>query len=380
MENLKKRICFVVSSSMTINAFLQQPIKLLSKHFDIYVALNFDERDSLNGLESAVTILPVGIKRNISLLQDLLALWQLTWLFYKYRFSIVHSVTPKAGLLAMLAAAIARIDIRIHTFTGQVWATKTGFARLVLKSLDKLIACLSTNILVDSPSQRQFLLDEDVVNLHNSGVLLKGSISGVDLQKFKPNDEARSRIRPSLSMADNDVVFLFIGRLNRDKGVLDLAQAFSIVAHKHTNVRLLIVGVDEANLTEEIKSITLGYENKVSFVGFTALPQEYMTASDVLCLPSYREGFGNVVIEAAAVGVPTIGSNIYGISDAVMDDQTGKLFEVGNISALESCMVALAQDIKLRNALGKAAHKRAVEEFSSQKLSDAWLQYYQELS
>lgn len=365
---------------MTVNAFLQQPIKLLSSSYDIYVVADFDKAATLQGLEGLVTILPVGIKRQISPWYDLLALWQLIRLFYKYRFSIVHSVTPKAGLLAMLAAAIAGINIRIHTFTGQVWATKSGLARFMLKSFDKLIACLSTNILVDSPSQRQFLLDENVVNLHKSGVLLKGSISGVYLQKFKPNDEARSRIRASLSIVDNDVVFLFIGRLNRDKGVLDLAQAFSNVAHKHTHARLLFVGVDEANLTEEIKRITLGCNEKVNFVSFTDLPQEYMAASDVLCLPSYREGFGNVVIEAAAVGLPTIGSKIYGVSDAVVDGQTGQLFEVRNVSALESCMAELAQDDKLRNALGKAAHKRAVEDFSSDKLSNAWLQYYQELS
>lgn len=373
------KICFVVSSYMTLNAFLRQPIQCLNNHYDIYAVLDINENDSLNNLESLITIFPVGIKRNISLWQDLIALFQLIKLFRRHEFTIVHSVTPKAGLLAMLASFIAGVGIRIHTFTGQVWATKTGFARVVLKSLDKLIAALSTNILIDSPSQRSFLVKEGVVKVQKSDVLLEGSISGVDLQRFKPNDVARNRIRAAFSFADNDVVFLFIGRLNRDKGILDLAQAFTKVADNHANARLLIVGVDEANLTNEIKRATLGHESKVSFVSFTNSPEEYMVASDVLCLPSYREGFGNVIIEAAAVGIPTIGTDIYGISDAIVDGETGTLFEVKNTDDLQKCMQKMIVDNKFRAKLGMAAKDRAIESFSSKKLSEAWLKYYQGL-
>jgi glycosyltransferase involved in cell wall biosynthesis len=377
---LKTKICFVVSTGMTVNAFLQQPIKLLSQHYDIYIALDTGAGQSLQGLDDLVTILPVGIKRKISLWQDLPAVFQLLKLFKKHNFTIVHSVTPKAGLLAMLAATLAQVDIRIHTFTGQVWATKSGVGRIVLKKLDKLIGRFCTHILVDSPSQRQFLLDEGVIAPEKSCVLLKGSISGVDVDRFKPNYSARLRIRQSLQVDDGDVVFLFIGRLNRDKGILDLAVAFSNIAPQYSNARLLVVGVDEANLLQEIHGITQFCEKQVNFIEFTPLPEEYMAASDVLCLPSYREGFGNVIIEAAAVGIPTIGSKIYGITDAVVDGETGLLFAPRDIAALESCMEEMAENSQLRNSLGKAAHKRACEDFSSQKLSAAWLKYYQELS
>jgi len=377
---LKTKICFVVSTGMTVNAFLQQPIKLLSQHYDIYIALDTSAGEALHGLEDIVTILPVAIKRKISLWQDLAAVFQLFKLFQKHNFRIVHSVTPKAGLLAMLAAALAQVDIRIHTFTGQVWATKLGFGRAALKKLDKLIGCFCTHILVDSPSQRQFLLDEGVIAPEKSCVLQKGSISGVDVNRFKPNYSARLRIRESLQIADSDVVFLFIGRLNRDKGILDLAVAFSNVACRHANARLLIVGVDEANLSEEIHHITENFEKQVEFIEFTPVPEEYMAASDVLCLPSYREGFGNVIIEAAAVGIPTIGSKIYGITDAVVDGYTGLLFTPRDVAALESCMEKMVGNAELRQNLGKAAHNRACEDFSSQKLSAAWLKYYQELS
>lgn len=273
---------------MTVNAFLQQPIRQLCQSYDVYVALKLTPEDTFSGLENLVTFLPVGIERKISIWQDFSALVQLLRLFRQYKFMAVHSVTPKAGLLAMLAAALTQVDVRIHTFTGQVWATKRGFGRIALKKLDKLIGCLCTHILVDSPSQRQFLLEEGVIASEKSSVLQKGSISGVDINRFKPDYSARLRIRESLQITDGDVVFLFIGRLNRDKGVLDLAVAFSNVASRHVNARLLIVGVDEANLSEDIHGITENCEKQVEFIEFTPVPEEYMAASDVLCLPSYR--------------------------------------------------------------------------------------------
>jgi len=376
---LKEKICFVVSSHMTINAFLRQPIERLSEYYDIYVALDINADDNLRGLESLITVVPIKIKRKISLLRDLIALWQLIRLFNQYDFNIVHSVTPKAGLLAMLAAVITGVKVRIHTFTGQVWATKTGLARMILKGFDKLIVSFSTHVLVDSPSQRQFLLNEGVVGSEKSNVLLKGSISGVDLSKFKMNDSARARIREACSISDSDVVFLYIGRLNRDKGILDLVVAFTNLARKHKRARLLIVGLDEENLLVEMRKIIRGIEKQVNFVDFTPVPEEYMAASDVLCLPSYREGFGNVIVEAAAVGIPTLGSRIYGVTDAVVEGETGLLFDARDIIAIELCMENILINKQLRTDLGMAAHTRVSDYFSSQKLSEAWLKYYQEL-
>ena len=353
---------------MTVNAFLQQPIKLLSKYYDIYIVLDASAGVALQGLEDIVTILPVPLKRKISLWQDLAAVFQLLKLFQKHNFNIVHSVTPKAGLLAMLAAAIAQVDIRIHTFTGQVWATKLGFGRAALKMLDKLIGCLCTHILVDSPSQRKFLLDEGVIALEKSCVLQQGSISGVDINRFKPDCSARLRIRESLQIADGDVVFLFIGRLNRDKGILDLAVAFSNVARRQVNARLLIVGVDEANILEEIYGITKHCAKQVKFIEFTPVPEEYMAASDILCLPSYREGFGSVIIEAAACGVPAIASAIYGLTDAVEDGMSGCLHPAGDVTAMARLLLQFARDTDQRSKMGSYARHRAMANFASRKV------------
>lgn len=372
---MQEKICIVASSALTVNAFLLEPILLLSLHYQVFIVVN-DSPDSISDRLKHVTVLTVPIERKISPLNDLAALWKLVKIFKKHDFDVVQSVTPKAGLLAMLASFLARVRVRIHIFTGQVWVTKGGISRFFLKMMDRLIALSATGILIDSDSQRQFLLNESVVSPAKSFVLANGSISGVDTVRFKPDEAARLRQRQELEFKEEDVVFLFIGRLNRDKGVLDLATAFSKI--ESPRARLLVVGPDEAEMRSKMTQILASNIGKVTFVGFSSVPEEYMAAADVLCLPSYREGFGSVVIEAAAVGIPTIGSNIYGIKDAVEDSKSGLLFQVGNIDELFQRMVRLVDDKSLRKKLGNYARERSVKDFSNEYVASEWLEYYRE--
>lgn len=371
---LKEKVCLVVSSALTVNAFLQEPIRHLCECYDVHVAVNLGAGETLGGIAPLVTVLPVGIERKISPWRDLLALWQLITLFHRHKFKLVHSVTPKAGLLAMAAAFLAGVDIRIHTFTGQVWVTRSGLARWLLKSLDSLIARLATYTLVDSASQRQFLLDEGVLSTGRSGVLAQGSISGVDVNRFRPDAEIRAQIRRELHVPETDTIFLFLGRLNRDKGVLDMAVAFAGMNDPRSH--LLVAGPDEGHLRPQIQELTSSCADRVHFVEFTSKPEAYMAASDVLCLPSYREGFGSVVIEAAAAGIPAIGSRIYGVVDAIAENDSGLLFEARDVAALQGCMVVMAGDSSRRIQLGRQAHERALAVFSSERLAAAWLEFY----
>lgn len=372
---MKQRICIVVSSTMTVNAFLVEPIKILGKHYHVYLVVNGNSEDITPDLAD-MTVLPVSLERKISPLKDLLALFRLFCICRKYRFDAVHSVTPKAGLLAMLASFLAGVTFRVHIFTGQVWATRRGFSRWLVKQMDCLIAALATDVLVDSVSQRRFLMDEGVVSPTKSSVLAKGSISGVDTSRFKPDVEARSKIRREFFIEESDIVFLFIGRLNRDKGVVDLATAYA--GMENENTRLLIVGPDEGSIREEMEAGLNGCLERVHFVGFSSNPEVYMAAADVLCLPSYREGFGSVIIEAAAVGIPAIGSRIYGVEDAILEGQSGLLFEAGNVVELKDCMEEMAADDGARKRLGDVARKRAIEQFGSDILASAWLEFYRE--
>lgn len=371
-----RKICFVVSSPLSATSFLLEPIRRLSQQNEIYLIANLKSGESIEKIPASVRVFSVGIERKVSPWRDFLAALQIFKIFQQYKFDIVHSLTPKAGLLAMLAANLARVHFRLHTFTGQVWATRSGFSRRLLSTIDRIIASLASHVLVDSRSQRDFLINEKILLTERSTVLHRGSVSGVDLHRFKQNPAARSDIRESLEILLSDTVFLYIGRLNRDKGLLDLANAFCLIHQQYPDSILLVVGPDEEGMQSEMMQILASCADRVRFVGFADKPEDFMAASDVLCLPSYREGFGNVVIEAAAVGIPAVGSRIYGLIDAIEDEKTGLLFDVRNINSLASVMALMSANVALREKLGKQAKERAIRDFSSEKLGDAWLEFY----
>jgi len=308
----------------------------------------------------------VRIERPIAPFHDLVALARLVQLIRKSRFVAVQSLTPKAGLLAMLASLVSRVPVRVHMFTGQVWVTRRGAARWILKLMDRVIAKCATHILVDSPSQRDFLISQGIVSAGKSRVLGKGSVSGVDASRFRPNAGTRRAVHEQLGFHDDQVVFLYLGRLNRDKGVLDLAAAFARAVAAVHDARLLVVGPDEGGIRIRMEAILGGAAVYARFVTYTDCPEDYMAAADVLCLPSYREGFGVTVIEAAACGIPSIGSRIYGVTDAIEENSTGLLFEAGDVEGLASGLIRLATNPTLRRSLGSRARERALRDFGSE--------------
>jgi glycosyltransferase involved in cell wall biosynthesis len=371
-----KRIGIIVSSPGTVKAFLMNPIEVLSRSYQMCIVLNIRKGDDLPDLAAKVEVIAVPIVRSISVIRDLRAFFLLVALFSRKKFDAIHSVTPKAGLLAALSGAIARIPVRIHTFTGQVWVTRTGLARRLLKTADKALARMATHVLVDSPSQRDFLLREGVVSAEKSRVLASGSISGVNTSQFRPDSVLRERIRQQEGIADDGVVFLYVGRLKVDKGVLDLAHAFSRVGGECGKAWLLIVGPDEESLRPRIERICSAVGSRLRFVGYTDAPQDYMAAADVLCLPSYREGFGSVIIEAASAGIPAVASNIYGIIDAIEPSAAGFLHAPGDIQALRSRMKQMIDDPQLREALGRRARSRAHRLFAKDLVTSALVGFY----
>lgn len=371
----QRKLAVVVAAEMTIKAFLLGHLSALATRFSISVFGNFDNPSLLADSGVAGGLLSVKIARQISPIEDFFALLSLIGHFRRGNFDAVFSVTPKAGLLSMLAGVIAGVPIRIHVFTGQVWVTRRGAMRLLLKSLDRLTAYFATDVLADSESQRQFLIAEGVVSSRKSRVLASGSISGVNLQRFRADRSARTEIRSELGIGENEVLLLFLGRLNRDKGVLDLADAFRGIATRSPVVHLLYVGPDEGGMREAVSATCRDFAARLHFVDYTSVPEKYMAAADVFCLPSYREGFGSVVIEAAAVGVPAIASRIYGLTDAVLEGVTGLLHHPGNVSELADALLRMTESSELRRQYADAALARVVEEFAAERLTNALLEY-----
>jgi glycosyltransferase involved in cell wall biosynthesis len=365
-----KKIAFVASSPVTIKAFLMPFINELRKENQMHVIANFDDDLSFDFIPKDVIVHRVSIERTPNLLKDLVVLFQLMKLINKEKFDVVHSFTPKAGLLAQIAAFLNRTKNRYHTFTGQVWATKSGVKRHILKQMDFLTASLTSYNFIDSPSQREFLIANHVTSSKKSLVLGSGSISGVNLEKFKYCQEKRKALRDSLGLGADDFVFLYAGRLKIDKGIPELFAAFNNIS-KVTNSSLVLVGIDEDNLLPIIKD-----NKRVIFCGFTDDIAAYFSMADLLCLPSHREGFGNVIIEAAVCGLPSLGADIYGLSDAIVDRQTGLLHTVRDTKDIETKMLELYTDRVLLKDLGSKAEKRAKSFFSERLIVEEFVSFY----
>jgi lipopolysaccharide/colanic/teichoic acid biosynthesis glycosyltransferase/glycosyltransferase involved in cell wall biosynthesis len=376
---MKRRVCVVAASEGTVRVFLAPHLRAMQQHYDVTLVVNTRNSGLLCELGVDGTLAPLPIERRVSPWRDLAALVALFRVLRNGRFDLVHSVTPKAGLLAMTTAWLARVPVRVHTFTGQVWATRRGLSRAMLRGCDRMIARAATVVLADSPSQRDFLVREGVAEGSALRVLGNGSISGVDAMKFRPQSAARQRVRATLDLPADDIVLLFVGRLTADKGLLDLAAAFRAIAEERSDVHLLIVGADESGLRPAITAACGGHANRVRHVGFTDRPEDVMAAADVLCLPSYREGFGSVIIEGAACGVPAVASRIYGIVDAVVDGETGLLHKPGDVGELTAALRRLIADPESRRALGAAARLRAQADFSMERLTSAQLALFAEL-
>lgn len=371
----KKRIALVTASPMTVNAFLQEHIRSWAKNCHVTVFMKASGREVFDDEALPAELRSVGIERKVSPRKDFLALLALVRQLRLGEFDALVSVTPKAGLLAMLAGWITRVPLRMHIFTGQVWATRTGMSRSLLRLLDRLTASLATDVLADSESQRQFLIAENVVSSRRSAVLGHGSISGVDVARFHPDIEARTKLRAELGLAESDMLLLFLGRLNKDKGVLDLAAAFVSLAATRYQTHLLFVGPDEDGMRDQLQCCCEPAAGRVHFVEYTKTPERYMAAADVFCLPSYREGFGTVVIEAAATGLPAVASRIYGLTDAVLDGVTGVLHHPHDVLSLQLALTRLVDDVAFKNRLGEAARERALRFFSAADVTQAFSEY-----
>lgn len=374
-----KKLCFVTASPVSLRVFMRNHILCLADRYEVVAVADFSPEDLSNDWLPGVRLVPIPIARQINLISDLRALVALQRFFRSERFDVVHSVTPKAGLLAMTAARLAGVQHRIHCFTGQVWATRKGLMRVLLKCADRVIATNANHILTDSVSQREFLEREGIVRPGQAEVLGAGSISGVDLDRFHPDEEMHKRIRSDWGVPLMACLFLFVGRLNRDKGVLDLAQAFAQLARDRDDVWLAVVGPDETGIGNEFEQLCGNALSRVRRLNYTTTPEHAMAAADVFVLPSYREGFGSVVIEAAACGVPAVASHIYGLTDAVEENVTGLLYPPGDIVALRDCLQRLCGDSALRHKMGTAAHLRVQEDFSMHSVTAAHLAYYENL-
>lgn len=324
------------------------------------------------------------IPRSISPWRDFLAFLHLFRLFRQALIDVAHSTTPKAGLLTAVSAFLAGVPVRLHTFTGQPWVKMRGPIRWLARRSDWLIGKLNTRCYADSASQRQFLIEQGVISARNLFVIGAGSLAGVDLARFDSarfSSQERATLKDKLKIPHAAPVLLFIGRITVDKGVRELISAFRELKAANSPAHLIFVGpLDfEVGSAGGISRRDIDVVPDTHAVGYTEIPEAYMAITDILCLPSYREGFGTVVIEAAAMGVPTVGTDIYGLSDAVVNGETGVLVPQQDPAALARALTVLLGDEKKRKQMGAAAKQRAECLFSANEINGKVIEEYRHL-
>ena len=366
-----KKICFVTTVSITVKAFLMPLIHYLDKNTDWELTVICDEDPSLKELlPQKVRFIPISMKRGINL-DGIGAMIKMAKLFRKEKFDLVQYSTPNASLYASVAAKLAGVPVRLYCQWGIVYVGFRGHKRSVFKRIEKSVCRLSTQIEPDSFGNLYFSRSEKLYSDKKSCVIWNGSASGVNLEKFdiRQKEHWCREISSRHGIAQEDFVYGFIGRINRDKGINELLTAFRKILQEHPRSCLLLVGHPEG---EELLDVTLYQwaksEPRVIFCGFSAEVEKYVAAMDVYILPSYREGFGSAVVEAEAMGVPVIVSDIPGPRDAMIENTTGLVVKKADPESLYEAMLRIRSDDALRQQLGRAAYTLATEKFEQTQL------------
>ena len=366
-----KKICFVTTIYVTYKCFLKQFSEYLhrSGEYDISLICNNEEKMA-EDLPEFVHYFPVKMSRGVSL-SAFNALNEINKIFREEKFDIVQYSTPNAALYASIAAKSNKIPVRLYCQWGIRYMGFEGIKRGIFKFLEKITCDNSTFIEAESNSIRNFALEEKLYSENKSCVIWNGSASGVDLKKFNLENKQgwKRTIRQQYTLNDTDVVFSFAGRLTADKGINELLYAFLNIEKKYPNVKLFIMGGMDDYDSIDTKLFTEAKSSQnIIFTGNVSNVEEYYAASDIFVAPSYREGFGLVVVEAEAMALPAIVSDVPGQTDAVKKDITGLICKVKSGDSLQKAMEKLVEDPKLRANMGNAAANYARNNYEQNKL------------
>ena len=366
----KIRLMRVITDARVIPWHLGKTLQSMSDDFQVFVV--GEKASTYSPYYKNVTFIDAPIGPKINVLLDIFALLKLFYIILKVKPHIIHSVMPKAAFLSSIAALVF-VPIRIHTFTGQVWQTMTGFRRSCLKVIDKVIVFANTLCFTDSASQSNFLFDEGI-GYRNAPlpVISKGSLGGVDLNKIRIGDRDKwcKDIRNKYGIGMDSFVIGFLARKTKDKGALLMLDVFSRISRVYPDVFLLFVGPDDSGGELGLfKQNCPSWDKNVIEVGAVSSHEKYLSAFDLLCLPSFREGFGSIVIDAAALGIPTIGSRIPGLVDAIDELSTGILFNCGDADDLYEKILLCLDDISLVSFYGARAYERVINHYDSESFT-----------
>lgn len=382
---MKTKLIRITTVPQSLRGLLRGQLHFMSENGFEVIGVS-SPGEALKDVEKNEGVKTVGIEmtRSITPLQDLKALIQLIQLFRKEKPQIVHTHTPKAGLLGMMAARIAGVPHRLHTVAGMPLTVATGVKRQLLNQMERLTYACATKIYPNSYGLQQIILDEKFTSPSKLKVIGNGSSNGIDTSQFDPEsvpEETKEKIRKDLGIAENGFVFLFVGRVVKDKGINELVKAFQEVQVIHVNSHMVLVGNFEKHLDPlqpETENIINNHPN-IHAVGYKANVIDYFAMADVLTFPSYREGFPNVVMQAAAMQLNCIVSDINGCNEIIKDGENGWIVLSRNIEQLQNRMEWCVQNKEQSKKMGLESRVIMQKNYERQFVWNEILKEYQKL-
>ncbi|WP_103865533.1 glycosyltransferase family 4 protein [Aquimarina sp. I32.4] len=380
-----QKIIRVTTVPISLGKLLQGQLKFMSQYYKVIgIASQGGEQLDLVTQDEGIRVIPVEMTRKITPIQDLKAVYALYKIFRKEKPEIVHSHTPKAGTLSMIAARMAGVPHRLHTIAGLPLLEAKGAKRLLLDTVEKVTYACATKIYPNSSGLNTIILENKYTSSKKLKVIGNGSSNGIDTSFFDPElytDKDNEKLSKSLGIDPSDIVIVFIGRLVTDKGINELIQAFEKINKTVDNIKLLLVGTYENDLDPLLPEVQeqIDTNSNIIMVGWQEDVRPYFAISDMLAFPSYREGFPNVVMQSASMGLASIVTDINGCNEIITEGVNGTIIPVKDAKMLHDSIKKLIDDDELRKKMASNARESIISRYERKYVWEEILKEYKSL-
>lgn len=377
----RHKVIRITTVPISMNKILVGQLAYLNQFYEVVGVSSFVEKDFKEIQErEKVRMVSVPLVRRINLIKDIIALVAMYRVFKREKPLIIHSITPKAGLLSMLAGKMAGVPIRLHTFTGLVFPSRTGLNQKLLIFMDRLLCKCATSVYPEGKGVRNDLIKYGITQKPLK-VIANGNVNGVDIQHYNStliDGNQKRYLKDKLGIEQNEFVFMFLGRIAKEKGIEELLQSFMQLSERYTNVKLLLVGTletENGSISDESLRL-IEQSSSIVFPGRTDDVRLYLSIANCFVLPSYREGFPNVLLQAGAMSVPVIATDINGCNEIIDPNKNGLLIKVKDTTDLYEKMKYMYEEEQVRIDFGKAIRKKVEQKFNNKLVWESLKQEY----
>jgi glycosyltransferase involved in cell wall biosynthesis len=369
----RPKIIRITTVPISMNIILKGQLSFMNQFFEIVGMTGQDEKHYPEiEKREGIRMIPVRLTRVISPMQDIKSLYNIYHIIRKEKPDIVHTHTPKAGLIGLLAARMCGVPVRLHTVGGIPWMEISGLKRTILRMVEMLTYSCAHRVYPNSNGLMKFIIQQKICKPAKLKVLANGGSNGINTDYFFPQHEQRQSMRLKHGIQDDEIVLGFVGRIAREKGINEWLEVFEMIRNRY-KVKILLIGLFEKTYGGLAPEVEERIENDpdILFLGRFDDVRPYYAMMDIFVFPSYREGFPNAVLEACAMGLPVIASNINGCNEIIEDHKNGLLVEPKSVESLHKALLLLLSNSDLRSELAIQARKDVVQNFKSEKVWQA---------